>query len=239
MFYSSTPRNDGFGAQFQNILWDILYVREYLHEDYVLTLTQKMEHNYENDSDFIIKLFEFMNLRKIYKLNSEIEGPIQYLPTGHTYGTIQANLTNFMESDTMNELKKVFFEDKKNPFDADHFNIALHIRRMNKNDTREIYITEHQYVEFFNKLKDQYPEKNVRFHIYSQGTISEFKDYESDRTIFHIDESVQDTFLGFVYADVLVCTSSSFSYLAAHYNKNKIYAFKFWHELSKKWEVIS
>lgn len=240
MSVTSTPRDDGFGGQLQNIIWDILYVKEYLHKEYVITLPTKMEHNYSNEPNFVQNLFDFMNLRKLFKINSEVEGEIQILKIGESYDILQKenNLSIFLKSNTMNELRTTFFEGKKPPYNPEFFNIALHIRHPNPHDHYPVFIKDNEFQILFERLNREYPSENVRFHIYSQGPKESLLFLDSPKTIFHIDETIQDTFLGFVYADVLTISKSSFSYLAAHYNKNKVYAFPFYHKLSDEWVVI-
>ena len=73
------------------------------------------------------------------------------------------------------------------------------------------------------------------FHIYSQGNEESFNNYKNDDTILHINEDVCKTFLGLVAANILVTSSSSFSYCAALLSDGEIYYKQFWHTPRKDW----
>ena len=47
MYYTTRKRDDGFGAIFQNIIFDILYA-EYHNYKYVFTPILSIDHNYNN-----------------------------------------------------------------------------------------------------------------------------------------------------------------------------------------------
>ena len=54
---------------------------------------------------------------------------------------------------------------------------------------------------------------NPLFHIYSEGNINNFKEYINNDVILHINENIVDTFTGMVFADILIMSRSSFSYM--------------------------
>jgi hypothetical protein len=81
------------------------------------------------------------------------------------------------------------------------------------------------------KLKNIYPDHNI--HIFSQNNIfKKYKDLEKiDNIKFHLDIDSITTFHHLCNADILVIALSSFSYLAAIYNKNKIIYLEFCNHL--------
>ena len=73
------------------------------------------------------------------------------------------------------------------------------------------------------------------FHIYSQGDISKFKKFANDDVYFYLNDSICDSFIGMVSADILVTSASSLSYIAALISDNEIYYLPFWHNPRKNW----
>jgi len=122
-------------------------------------------------------------------------------------------------------------------FDKDKKNIAIHIRVINECDDKDEYvnyenltgrhdISPEKYVMLIYKFKNIYPNHNI--HIFSQNNIFlKYKDLEKiDNIKFHLDIDSITTFHHMCNADILVIAKSSFSYLAAIYNKNKIFYLK-------------
>ena len=140
----------------------------------------------------------------------------------------------------MKFIKDCFWKNKeKDVFKNGKINIALHIRRPNNNDNRtggtdtpDIY-----YLDIMKKIRNKYKEKELLFHIYSQGNINNFKLYENNDTIFHLNEDIENTFIEMVAADVLVISASSFSYVAALLSDGEIWYKQFWHGPRKNWII--
>jgi hypothetical protein len=123
-------------------------------------------------------------------------------------------------------------------FDKDKKNIAIHIRVINECDDKDEYvnyenltgrfdISPEKYVMLICKFKNIYPNHNI--HIFSQNNIFlKYKDLEKiDNIKFHLDIDSITTFHHLCNADILVIAESSFSYLAAIYNKNKVIHLKY------------
>jgi FkbM family methyltransferase len=72
-------------------------------------------------------------------------------------------------------------------------------------------------------------------HIFSQGDIKDFKMYENSRTMFHLNESIEETFMFMVDADVLLTAPSSFSYTAGILSDGVVYYIPFWHKKLPNW----
>jgi len=78
MIVSNPIRSDGFGAQFQTIIYSIV-VAELENKSFVYSPFHSMEHNYDNDPKFLEKMESFINIMQHYpKLpheESEQEAP--------------------------------------------------------------------------------------------------------------------------------------------------------------------
>ena len=118
-------------------------------------------------------------------------------------------------------------------FDTEKKNIAIHIRVINECDDIDEYvnyenltgrhgISPEKYVMLIYKFKNIYPNYNI--HIFSQkNIILKYKELEKiDDIKFHLDIDSITTFHHLCNADIFVMAKSSFSYLAAIYNKNKV-----------------
>ena len=86
-----------------------------------------------------------------------------------------------------------------------------------------------------NRIRDDYRDRDIVFHVYSQGRVEDFAELASDQTVFHLNEKVLDTFTVLIFANVLVTCRSSFSYLAALLSDNVIYYMPFWHAPRSHW----
>jgi hypothetical protein len=137
----------------------------------------------------------------------------------------------------------LFYADKKTPYDTAFYNVAVHVRRHNKEDNRidgtntpdEYYLNVMKYIRASNT------EKPLRFHIYSQCGESDeaaFKEkFMSLDTEFHLNGDVIPTFHGMVFGDALVTSASSYSYCASFLCNGVIYYKRFWHKPANNWIV--
>jgi hypothetical protein len=144
------------------------------------------------------------------------------------------------------DFKNFFLKDKKNRFKGDCINVAIHIRRLGhfERENNRFRPGTHDtpnshYLNKMNLIRNKYPNKNLLFHIYSQGNETDFQELAGSDTIFHLNEKVLDTFTDLIFADVLVTCRSSFSYLAALFSNNEIYYLPFWHPPLSHWNIIS
>ena len=167
-----------------------------------------------NDIDMVKK-----NLDNIYLLKHPF-GIVDNAP--NYYKIIQNDIR-----DAYNNKSQTFL------FDKDKKNIAIHIRVINKDDNKYEYvnyenltgrfdISPEHYIMLISILKNKYPNHNI--HIFSQNNIFlKYKDLEKiDNIKFHLDIDSITTFHHMCNVDILIIAGSSFSYLAAIYNKNKI-----------------
>jgi len=163
------------------------------------------------------------------------------------YTFVENNLTQLLASPTMDLIKSLFYADKKTPYDTAFYNVAVHVRRHNKEDNRidgtntpdEYYLNVMKYI----RANHKNTEKPLRFHIYSQCADSEGAEaackekFMSLDTEFHLNGDVLPTFHGMVFADALVTSASSYSYCASFLCNGVIYYKWFWHKPATNWIV--
>lgn len=103
----------------------------------------------------------------------------------------------------MNFIKDCFWKNKtKNYFNNNKFNVAVHIRRENSHDNGQAgdraTTPNSYYLNLMNLIRSKYKDKNILFHIYSQGSITNFKDLASDNVIFYLNHDIVESFIGMV-----------------------------------------
>ena len=154
-----------------------------------------------------------------------------------TYKNIQHLFDKYLNSKSFLKYKNLFYSDKSSPYNKAHTHVAVHVRRHNKEDNRieGTNTPDEYYINIINNIRLKY--SNCKFHIYSQGNISNFSSFIADDTVLHLDEDVLDTFNGLVFADILVTSASSFSYVAAMLTNGLVYYKTFWHTPSKNWII--
>jgi hypothetical protein len=240
MFCTSEPRDDGFGGHFQNILWDILY-SETKGYKYVFTPPKKIDHNYTNDSNYIQRLINYINVEERYGIHTiPNDTPLHINIRSSIYEEIQSNMELYHSGSIFERYQSDFFLNKKSPYDTQNFHVAVHIRRFNKCDLGDwgTITPDTYYLKMINKIRDDFKDKSLKFHIYSQGDEANFSLFLAPDTVFHLNEDILDTFNGMVFADVLTTTTSSLSYVAALLSKGIIYHQPFWHKPLAKWRII-
>lgn len=241
MYYTNSQRDDGFGAIFQNIIFDILST-EYHGNTFIYTPIKSIDHNYNTDPNFTNNLEKFMNIKDyyIYPENVDVNN-INTIKCVNSYPFVQANMDQLFSSESFKKLKDIFYMNKQSPFDDNYIHISVHIRRPNSRDVRVdgSDTPDSYYIDKINLIKNSFSDKPLKFHIYSQGDEANFKSFISDNTIFHLNESVESTFLGLVYANILITSRSSFSYTAGLLSNGTIIYQKFWHPPLNSWIISS
>lgn len=125
-------------------------------------------------------------------------------------------------------------------YQADRFNIAVHVRRGDIVAGQQSGIQNHQLRwqdnDYFknaleNVLKALRTDKPVSIYLFSQGTPEDFKEFEGfDNLRLCLDMGAQDSFLHMVFADLLITSKSSFSYKPALLSKGiRVCPKDFWH----------
>jgi hypothetical protein len=244
MYLTSERRNDGFGAQFQTILYTALFA-EHLSLPYIYRPIKEIG-NYD-DETFYEEIDRFVNLKKkynnLYEFNSEQE--IKCINYQLVMQTVESNFDTLLESETIKTFKELFWEHKNRiSLNSDDFTIAIHIRRYNEYDhilkIYRNYRDFNYYKDLMHRLRNIYKDKKCIFHIYSQGKMEEFKLFAEKDVVLHIDEGLTqkdffDHFVGLVGANVLVTSNSSFSYTAALLTDGIVYYEKCVHPPARKW----
>lgn len=234
-------RSDGFGAQFQTIIYSAIYA-EMNSKKFVYTPFKSMEHNYDNDKEFLRKKEWLINFKNHFESNSDaaLQSKIKVKEYIQFF---EQNLSKCANSKSLKKIKEIFRENKRREdyFSDAHFHIALHIRRVNAHDMRDSgkAISDREYLKIINTLRADYFFKKPLFHIYSQGDLRAFKKrFGAKDVLLHINESIEDTFTSMVFADLLVTSVSSLSYTAALLSDGEIYYIPFWHPPLPHWKRI-
>ena len=234
---TNPKRPDGFGAQFQSIVCSAMYA-EVHGMKFVYTPFTAMEHNYDNDPDFLHKkeqLINFIGNFDVYRGEPEVKR----LDASFLAESFESDVVPYLNTDALKKIKRIFRENKNKQdyFGDSHFNIAVHMRRPNQHDTRidGTDTPEGVFVNIINKLRSLYSSKNALFHIYSQGREEDFTAIKASDVILHLNNSIEDTFSSLVFADALVASRSSFSYVAGILSEGTVYYIPFWHVPLPHW----
>lgn len=110
-------------------------------------------------------------------------------------------------------------------FDSKKTNIAVHIRRFTETDCcrderRELYLPgETFFLNVIKRLQGIVKTETI-FHIYSQGSLSNFTEFQEIPNVqLHLDEHPVVSLHHMIKADILVMSKSAFSYVASIYSK--------------------
>ena len=235
--YTHIGIGDGFGAQYQQLI--ISYVVCSIgNKKFVYTPRNKMEHNYDNDPNYINKIENLMNIKNNIENNNDNQAI--NVNIRQCMNWFEKNIDTACNSHYFQLMKGYFWKNKeRNIFKNDKINVAVHVRRPNQCDNRiqGTNTPDSYYLNIMKIIREKYKDKNLLFHIYSQGDPANFKKYESEDVQFHINEDICKTFIGMVAADILVTSASSFSYIAALLSDGEVYYKKFWHKPRKGWNI--
>jgi len=244
MYFTSEERVDGFGSQFQTLLHMIYYAAAN-NAEYIHIPIRIMEHNYANDPSYVESMEEFMCVwlfKKINEINSSMP-TIRHISNEECRNYFQQSVDTAMSHSSLSSYKSVFLETiNKNHYRSNKFNIALHIRRgdvQSTNSNRERYTSNEFYLEKMKYLSETYADKDIQFHIYSEGSVEEFECFQSENTVLHLNEDVKMTFIGLITSNVLVQSKSSFSYVAGLLTKGIVYHIPFWHPPMSEWILLN
>lgn len=236
---TNPERNDGFGAQFQTIIYSVIWA-ELNDTQFVYTPFKQMEHNYDQDVDYLEKKEWLINFKGNFGANNSDAVPLNVFSV---IGFFKHNLNACWTSEALEKIKRIFRENKNfdDYFDCDRFNIVVHLRRHNSHDNRVegTNTPEDVYLTTINKLREIYRDKHPQFHLHSQGANEDFKNFNAPDIILHLNETAEDAFTPMVLADVLVTSASSFSYTAGILSEGIVYYMPFWHPPLPNWISIS
>ena len=242
-YFSTNSRGDGFGAQYQNFVFCILFA-ELNNVKYAHNPIKNIEHNYDNDPLFIGKLEQLMNIKNNYTNIDEITDSkiIQYLSHEPVYRFVENNIDFCLQSDSMKRCKTHFWSNKIRYFtnQPNIINVAIHIRSVNIGDgiNARKYIDNKYFLYVIHRIREKYVGSQLKFHIFSQGNDCDFSMFFNPDTILHLNEDICDTFIALVSADILVTSESSLSYTAACLSDGIIYYLPFWHKPARHWITV-
>lgn len=151
----------------------------------------------------------------------------------------------------MEDIQRKFYsaQARKNDqltYSDKNFNIAIHVRRgdimddpNNPNLTMR-YLSNNYFEKILKQVTENIrTEKPVHIYFFSQGKPEDYPEFSRYPNLhWCLDMGAQDSFLHFVYADLLITSKSSFSYKPALLNKGiKVCPRNFWHGYpnSKDW----
>jgi hypothetical protein len=240
MNVTNCKRNDGFGGQYQNIIWAIQYA-EMNDLKFYYTPFENMEHNYDNDPEFILKKEKFINIINNFPNISELpenESVLQLCGgVDISFDSIENNLSESFKLESFKKIKHLLHQNKPPVFDSSIINIAVHIRKENNHDNHTAGVYSDKYfLDIIDYIRNTYPSTKL-FHVYSQGNKNDFLAFENDDVVFHLNESIESTFYSMVAAQILVMSKSSLSYTAAMLNDNIVYYLPFWHKPASTWLI--
>lgn len=153
------------------------------------------------------------------------------------------NIDTLYDRNIIDNIRNNLVFDESKYFDKSKFNISLHIRSINPNDSefhshRELYNPLTDYIKYENlieQLKYKYRDTDSEIHIHSQGKVSDFQNYlrlsnEKFQIVLHINENPWSDLYHMSNSDLLIMSNSSFSHIASLMNTNMIFVRdNFWH----------
>uniref|UniRef100_A0A6C0ERA8 Glycosyltransferase n=1 Tax=viral metagenome TaxID=1070528 RepID=A0A6C0ERA8_9ZZZZ len=242
MYYTNQLRGDGFGANYQTMIYAILYAEVYCKCEFVYT-KPNLKNTYQEEAD---EYENIMNLSNCFKSIDDIEdiSIVNIINFMDSYNTINSNIHMYMNSDSMKKIRLMFKENKNvDILDSEYFHIAIHIRRpsLHKNidnieehgegwhkdmSIDQLTICSHRFtsddyfINIINTIRNTIDNPRKKFHIISEGKIEDFNNFKGEDILFHINEPVKDSYIYMVMSNILVVSRSSFSHAAALLNNN-------------------
>jgi hypothetical protein len=256
--YCNPYESEGIGAQYQRIIAIYSIGKKhnisFIHTKIDIEHNYKNENDWNDkwDKFFNLKLLSsqdtnysnnvFIKNINMHNINDLINQPI-LLKCMYPYDIVNKE-PNIYYKLIQDDIRKAYDSSIQKKecylYDKNKMNVAIHIRVHNSKDLQEYkkdfetttgrFLNDNKkYIEIINKLLSEYT--NIDIHIFSQDNF-DIK-YASLRELpnvkIHLDEiDAFDAFHHMYSADILVIGSSSFSYLAGIYNKNKVMYIPFW-----------
>lgn len=229
--YTNTSRSDGFGAQIREIFFSIVWTLIEHKGEFVYTPITRMEHNYNNNKDWIKNTNDFLNITSQFNKcpNNSVK------KSRYDKNKMTRNMEKYIHSPAFEKIRDCITPNMINPYDhQNYFNIAIHLRRKNAHDNlgpiKPRLIPDDYFNSRLQNFFDDYQKRStteivkpLRIYIYTQGNEDVKLDTKGHEVINCIDIDVYRTFAGFVYADALITSLSLLSYMAAFFNKGDVY----------------
>lgn len=210
-----------------------------------------MEHNYDMDPDYLAKkerLINFIgNFEKVPDENTNKKPPYM-LDTFELLRFYQTNIQRCAESRSLDQIKDLFRANKTDPFDRSYMNVAIHIRRMNKEDYNRtknpntilagMDVPDDLYLTSIGQIEHIMGERPIIIHIFSQGKPEDFEMYVKPNVVLHLNEDLESTFTQLVYADILLTAPSALSYSAGLISRGTVFYIEFCNPKLPKWITV-
>jgi hypothetical protein len=235
MYITNKVRTDGFGAQYQTIIFTILYA-ELKNLEFVYTPFDEMDHNYGNDPFFIEKKEKLINLINHFKTKNEVDqNKIINLELSEIYKVVEGELDYCLSTDSFKKIKNLFYDNKNKLKNSDKKTVNIHIRRPNSFDIGDYgYSSDEHFIKIINQLKKTHKDID-KITIYSQGNIDDFFNFKEYDVEFNLNSTIEETFTDLVFSDILVMSKSSLSYCSGLLCEGTVYYTPFWHKPKKTW----
>jgi hypothetical protein len=255
--FTNPITDDGFGSQYQNLIFSIIYSS--INNTEFIYSKLNFETVYEDDAKSLREIINVENtFRNLSDLSDEEKNKVQILNQNNTYSFFQNNIDYCLKSDAMKLIRNLYTEKNPNQYNKCYTNVAIHIRRcslhknidieshMNNINVKIIpinllpsvsqrYLSDTYYLNIIEEIKLNHVGKPLKFYIFSEGKDEDFFNFNDKSIELRINESIENTFSGLVHADILLTSASSFSYVAALISTNTIYAKTFWHTHASHW----
>ena len=241
--YTNNKLTDGFGSQYQKIIYSYVLCKS-INRDFLYSPITTIEHNYNEDLDYIDKLENIINLKNNIPLYTN-QYNVMVLDHMVCVREFENNVDIYSNNEHMNYIKNLFYENNINIYSTNEINIAVHIRRENEHDKGQsgerTTTKDEYYINVMNYIRKNYNNDKLLFHIYSQGNIKDFSCYnENNNDVkLHINEDIESTFIGLVYANILIMSPSSLSYSASLISNGIIIYKPYWSKPKKNWLIIT
>ena len=241
---------DGFGSQFHHIIAYLLFCFKF-DLNFIYSSITRIEHNYQNEQDFINKLENLMNIYPFFTNIEDEKIKLEPKPMTDMYDKafcndfhvkylIDQNVDDFATEESLGKIRTMFWanKNKNEVFNNGKTNVAVHIRRANSHDNdiqNRMNIENEYFLNAIQRVRGEHKDKDLLFHIYSQGELNTFEVFKSNDIILHINEDLCKTFIDLVGADILVTSSSALSFSAAFLNSGIIYFTNHCHPPRHNW----
>ncbi len=254
---------DGLGSQYQKIIGIITIAMKY-NLEYVHTKITIMDHI--DSPEYLQKISDFFQIEYHYKSVNDYkydeifyeENPTDDIIKDYINKSKNSNIllkilkphNIVFNNDTalLNKSMKILRTYLKMP-ELPYYNIplnikkiAIHIRRGDVDPIKypDRFVPIDKYISIVNKFNELYP--NNKIFIFTEITetnkneFNVFNKYNNVKVLADID--VIESLAYMINADILVTCKSSFSYIPAIYNKNKVFYIDFWHKPLENWMNI-
>lgn len=248
-----TKSTDGFGENFKLLIYTVMFAE--LHGcKFLYTPFKQMEHNYDMDPEYLAKkerLINFIGNFELVPSEAETDHMRPYvLDTFELLKFYQTNIERCAESRSLDIIKDLFRANKTDPFDKSYMNVAIHIRRMNKEDYKRtnvpnaylmgMDVPDDLYLTSMSQVEQISGDRSVRIHIFSQGKAEDFEIYlrHHNNVVLHLNEDLESTFTQMVYADILLTAPSALSYSAGLLSRGIVFYIEFCNPKLPHWNTV-